>query len=185
MVRSFNNLDGAKIMATRMEFSFDTFSREMRWTFGFGIPDVTFTVPKVDSDDPTIEPALCNGYKQKIADAAALARDTKTGQSATFAEKRAAMQEVVDRLARGEWNALVGGKPRLVDVDALVAVIAALRQKPVVGVRAYVESRTEEQRKALAASKEFAEAYAREIARKRPARELDPDLEAGLDAIED
>lgn len=170
-------------MATRMQYSFDEPSRTHTWSFGDGLADVSYIQPEIVSDDPVAVPMLTNGAKQKIADSAALVRDTKTGQSATMREKHDAMQAVVDRLMRGEWNAQAGGKPRVVDVDCLVAAIAATRGKPVIGVRAYVEGRTEEQRKALADSKEFAEAYVIVVAQKRPVRELDDATDAEIDAI--
>lgn len=50
--------------------------------------------------------ATVHGLKQRISDAAALARDTKTGRSATPAEKFAAMQELVLHYMSGtsEWS---------------------------------------------------------------------------------
>lgn len=48
--------------------------------------------------------AMMHGLKQKIADAAALSRNPDTGASATIGDKFAAMREVRDRLASGQWN---------------------------------------------------------------------------------
>jgi len=54
--------------------------------------------------------ALINGFKQKIADRAAIGRDPETGASATPEEKFAAMKECADRLmAGGPWNAVATG----------------------------------------------------------------------------
>jgi hypothetical protein len=49
--------------------------------------------------------AACHGMKQKLVDAAAIARDTTTGKSATPEDKQAAVTKVYDRLMEGEWNA--------------------------------------------------------------------------------
>ena len=49
--------------------------------------------------------AIMHGLKQKIGDAAAIGRNPETGRSATLADKRAAMQVVIERLQAGSWNA--------------------------------------------------------------------------------
>ena len=50
--------------------------------------------------------AMLHGIKQKIGDAAAIARNTTTGASASIQDKFDAMAEVVERLtaADGAWN---------------------------------------------------------------------------------
>lgn len=167
-----------------MKYAFDAVRREHCWAFGKGVADVVYVVPAVDSPDPIADFAVIHGTKQKIADAAAIARDTTTGKSATDQEKRDAMQTIVDRLDAGEWNAeRTGGGAKAVDVDCLVAAIAATLSKNVVGVRAFVESKTDDGRKALAASEQFAAAYALAVAAKRPVRKLDDATSAELDAI--
>ena len=149
--------------------------RTHTWSFGAGIDDVVYTMPKIASDDPTAEPALANGYKQKIADAGALARDQKTGAAPTPDKRAEAMRTVATRLAdEKQWNATAGAKPKLIDVDALIAAILAVKSKPEAGVRAYVESRTEDQRKNLANSKDFAEAYAIAVAKRAPCGNCPP-----------
>lgn len=157
-----------------MKKTYDAPSRTLTWIYGGSIPDLTYTVPTIVSDDPTADHALVNGYAQKIGDAGAIARSTETGKSATDADKRAAMQTVVDRLVAGEWNATAKTRaPKTIDVGALVAAIAGISGKGVVAVRAYVEGRTEEQRAALAGSKQFAAAYATALAQARPATDID------------
>lgn len=55
---------------------------------------------------------LFHGVKQKLVDSMALSRDTKTGRSASWADKHAAMSAMVDRLERGLWNERAeGGGP--------------------------------------------------------------------------
>lgn len=57
-------------------------------------------------NDAVKEAAMLHGLRQKIADAAAIPRNTETGKSATAEEKLAAMTRVRDRLVGGdgEWN---------------------------------------------------------------------------------
>jgi hypothetical protein len=52
--------------------------------------------------------ALWHGIKQKVADGAAIARDTETGRSATLEDKIAAMRVIADRLPVS-WNAVSDG----------------------------------------------------------------------------
>lgn len=80
------------------EYTFD--GSTMFWKFADGT--VEFNIAHYEeyrSADDFIRAALVNGFKQKIADAAALPAGS------TAAEKRAAMQECVDRLGEREWNA--------------------------------------------------------------------------------
>lgn len=50
-----------------------------------------------------------HGLKQKVADGAAIPRDTETGRSATDSEKIAAMRAIFARLLLGEWSAVREG----------------------------------------------------------------------------
>ena len=52
--------------------------------------------------------AVLHGLKQKLVDAAAISRNPDTGKSATVADKRAAVEAVMTRLAAGAWNAARG-----------------------------------------------------------------------------
>lgn len=49
--------------------------------------------------------ALMHGLKQKLVDAAAIARNPDTGRSATVEDKYEAVKTVYDRLLTGLWNA--------------------------------------------------------------------------------
>ena len=55
------------------------------------------------SDDILIQATL-HGLKQKLVDAAAIARNTETGASATVQDKKEAVLAVLNRLVAGEWN---------------------------------------------------------------------------------
>lgn len=48
--------------------------------------------------------ALMHGLKQKLVDAAAIARNVDTGASATIADKKDAVMEILTRLVSGAWN---------------------------------------------------------------------------------
>ena len=48
--------------------------------------------------------ALMHGLKQKLVDAAAIARNVDTGASATTADKKEAVMEILSRLVSGAWN---------------------------------------------------------------------------------
>jgi hypothetical protein len=169
-----------------MKHEYDVGTRTHRWTFGHGIADITFTVP--GTDHPTYATAAIHGYKQKIADAGAIVRDTKTGKSATDAEKRVAMQSIVDRILNDElWNAERGGervrKVPPINVAALVAAIVAIRQRPLEAVQAFVEAKTEETRFAMAMGDEFRLQYAMECTRLVIAKPLDATTAEELDNL--
>lgn len=67
-----------------------------------GFPSMVMDATTLTSE--IINMATLHGLKQKIVDAAAIARNPDTGRSASVADKYAAMKEVFDRLLSGEWN---------------------------------------------------------------------------------
>lgn len=71
----------------------------MRLTWGDG------TVQTVERDVLMADACMWHGAKQKLVDGAAIARNTETGRSATIADKRAAVDAIVARMAEGEWFA--------------------------------------------------------------------------------
>ena len=171
-----------------MKHEYKVDARRHVWTFGGSIPDVVFDIP--EPDHPTFETAAIHGYKQKIGDAAAIVRSTETGKSATDVEKRDAMQTIVDRILVDElWNAERTGKRTAkvapINVDALVAALVAIRNRPEAACRAYVESKSEDVRFALAMSDEFRLQYAMETVKMAAAKPLTDELANELDAIED
>ena len=95
------------------------------------------------------EDAEYNGWKQKIADAAAISRDSETGKPATVAAKREAMEAVVANLYAGQWNATREGSERSSQLfDAVMAHYAG--KKSADAVRKYLKDMSKEQRDALA-----------------------------------
>lgn len=105
----------------------------MQWKFVDGTVSYQIgALHEYEKADEFIRAALVNGFKQKIADAAALP------SGATASEKRAAMQECVDRLGEREWNARREGS----GVDSmLVAVLDHYYQgnKTVKAIREQIE----------------------------------------------
>lgn len=59
--------------------------------------------------------ATVHGLKQKLVDAAAIARDTTTGRSATIDDKFAAVKEIFDRLTGPSptWNKVIKSAPSM------------------------------------------------------------------------
>jgi hypothetical protein len=84
--------------------SAESFGRVLTLTFADG------RVIELDANktpDAIREAAMMHGFKQKLLDAAAIARNTLTGASASLSDKFDAVQEVFDRLTRAEgatWN---------------------------------------------------------------------------------
>ena len=80
-------------------------------TFTFGTGDEVTLM--VDSLSPEIRAmAMLHGLRQKVQDAAAIARNPDTGRSATFGDKRDAAMEVYERLLAGHWNKPTAGGER-------------------------------------------------------------------------
>ena len=57
-----------------------------------------------DLSPDILSQALLHGLKQKLVDAAAIARNVDTGASATTADKKEAVMEIHARLLEGVWN---------------------------------------------------------------------------------
>lgn len=90
--------------------------------------------------------ALLHGLKQKLVDAAAIARNPETGRSATVADKFAAVKEVYDRLLVGEWNKTrEGGQTGGLLLRALMQMMGKDRET----VKAWLEGKTDDEKAAL------------------------------------
>ena len=64
----------------------------------------TTTLSTRDLSPEILSQALLHGLKQKLVDAAAIARNVDTGASATTADKKEAVMEIHARLLEGAWN---------------------------------------------------------------------------------
>ena len=65
----------------------------------------TLTLQVGDLTESVVAYAALHGLKQKLVDAAAIARNPDTGRSATIEDKYDAVKAVYDRLLSGQWNA--------------------------------------------------------------------------------
>lgn len=94
--------------------------------------------------------AIVHGIRQKVSDAAAIPRDTKTGLSAEPSEKFDAMSEVAESLAGGEWNrrATGGGGEGSLLVRAMMEVTGKSREE----CREFVTAQTPAAQNAMRAS---------------------------------
>lgn len=117
--------------------------------------------------------ALYHGLKQKLVDAAAIARNPETGRSATVDDKFEAVREVYDRLLAGSWNApREGGGSGSLLFKALCRVKST--QEPS-AIRDWLAARSAEEKKALEANPTIAAAIAEIRAEQAKATGIDSD----------
>ena len=107
--------------------------------------------------------AMLHGVKQKIGDAAAIARNTDTGASATVDDKYNAMSEVVERLnSNGDWNKVrEGGEGGGGNSGQLVRALIEHTGKPKEAVEATLAAWSKEQKAAVRANPKIAAIIAR------------------------
>lgn len=105
----------------------------------------------VDLSMEILSQALVHGLKQKLVDAAAIARNTDTGQSATLADKKDAVLKVLARLESGQWNVgRTGGDGGTGKGSILFIALARLQpNRDRVELEAWVKGRTDAERAAL------------------------------------
>lgn len=101
--------------------------------------------------------AMGHGFVQRVSDAAAIARDTKTGASATPQEKLAAMQRLVEHYESGavEWSparAEGAGREPSGAADLRAALAELYPTKTAERLVEYVKGLKQEERMALANS---------------------------------
>jgi len=89
-----------------------------------GAGEFTLDMGKLHSD--VLQRAAFHGMKQRIADAAAIARDQSTGQSASPTDKYAAMKALADHYMTGtaEWSRRGegGGGAKSITIEAIARV---------------------------------------------------------------
>ena len=95
--------------------------------------------------------ALIHGLRQKLGDAAAIARNTETGASATLADKIAAVEEVAQRLIAGQWNKTQAGAGAA-KTTLLIEALAVMAKKPVAEMAELLKGKTDDEKKALRAN---------------------------------
>lgn len=93
--------------------------------------------------------AMMHGLKQKLVDAAAIARDVDTGRTASIRDKFEAVNEVFERIMQqGQWNKVreggAGGNNGL-----LVRALAELTGKTRSAVEEFLDAKSKEEKQAL------------------------------------
>ena len=93
--------------------------------------------------------AMMHGLKQKLVDAAAIARDTETGRTASIRDKFEAVKEVFERIRdAGQWNKIreggAGGNNGL-----LVRALMELTGKTRAAIEEFLDAKSKEEKQAL------------------------------------
>ena len=131
----------------------------------FGVTGIGTMVLDLDKmSESMLEHAAFHGLEQKVRDAAAIPRDTKTGASASPQEKYDAMEQIVNQLHNGEWN-VKASRELALNRQALFAAVAEVRQRSVEEVESRFRDRQDEVLRAFLTHREIAAAYARLTAR--------------------
>ena len=107
--------------------------------------------------------AMLHGVKQKIGDAAAIARNTDTGASATVEDKYNAMSEVVERLnSNGDWNKVRdGGAGNSSKYSQLVLALMEHSKRDKAAIDVFLAGKSKEQITALRVNPSIAAIIAR------------------------
>lgn len=136
-------------------------------------------------NDAVRNAAIVHGLKQKLVDAAAIARDTVTGRSATINDKYQAVREVFDRITSptGTWNkqreAGTGGSGGL-----LVSALMHLTGKDKSEIATFLAAKSNEEKAALRKNQKVAAIIA-EIQAENASGDIDTDaLLGGLLGVE-
>ena len=108
--------------------------------------------------------AMYHGFEQKVRDAGAIARDPKTGHSATPQEKYDAMEAVVQQLHAGDWN-VKSSRVQALNRAALFEAVAEVRGREVQEVELRFRDRTDEVLRAFLTHGDIAAAYAKRTAK--------------------
>ena len=124
---------------------------------------------------------LLHGIKQKLVDAAAIARNKETGRTASIHDKFEAVEEVYNRLLIGQWNKSRGdgsGKgSKSYLAEALMELLGKTREQ----VTEFISSKTKEQLAALKLNPKVSVI----INRLESAKVADVDTDAMLDELGD
>lgn len=122
--------------------------------------------------------AIMHGLKQKLVDAAAIARNPETGRSATIEDKYEAVKTVYDRLLAGLWNAPRGEGGAPSGGYLLQALCRLYPAKSVENLRAFLEGKTDKEKAALRKNPRVAE-----IIEAIKAENAKPDENTGADLL--
>lgn len=129
---------------------------------------------------PEIQHALMvHGLKQKVADGAAIPRDTVTGRSASDGEKITAMKDIANRIIEGEWSARASGGGNAGGL-LLRALLEMYPERDAEGIKAFLAGKSDKEKAALRANPRVAAI----IERLRPAP-TGIDVDSMLDELAD
>jgi hypothetical protein len=116
----------------------------------------TLKLDALDLSPEIREQALMHGLKQKLVDAAAIARNTDTGRSATVEDKFLAVREVYGRLLAGQWNKTRDGEGTSTGGLLFKALCRLAPHKTNADIRTYLGAMGKEQQAALRRSARIA-----------------------------
>ena len=142
----------AVAVAVNVEDSLSTMSLahgELILTFA---DQTTSTLSTRDLSPEILSQALMHGLKQKLVDAAAIARNVDTGASATTADKKEAVMEILSRLVSGAWNkGRVAGDGTSGKGSVLLLALQRLQpNRDAAELAEWLKARTDAERAALA-----------------------------------
>ncbi len=130
-----------------------------------GVLTITFktgeqlTIDPLNLSETITHAAVLHGLKQKLVDAAAIARDPDTGLSATVEDKIAAVREVYDRITAtgGTWNKVrEAGTGGGAGSGLLMRALMQLTGKTREAIEQFLEGKTKEEKAALRANPKVA-----------------------------
>jgi hypothetical protein len=185
----FININGA-------ECAIDAAPAAVEWTFEGGLAPIAIAIDGLS--ESIINAAIAHGLKQKVGDAAALSRNPETGRSATTADKRAAMLEVIERLIgpAPSWNKTERDGTGPTGGLLWRAMVRAFPEKDGEKLRAWIASKSDKEQANMRAqpkisaiiaeikAEDAARAAARAAAKGTTAPDDAADPFAGLDDIE-
>lgn len=123
--------------------------------------------------------AMLHGLKQKLVDAAAIARNPDTGRSATIDDKFASVYEVAERLKAGAWNKTREGGEGTGGSSLLARALVQMTGKTRAAIEEFLNGKTKEERTALRKNPKVAAIIAElQAASRKDAVDTDSMLEA-------
>jgi len=149
--------------AVRIACAIDEEKGTLTWTFPEGLDPIVFDTNAVHYDVRAY--AVLHGLKQRGSDVMAIARDAATGQSASFADKRAALARIVEHYAGGaaDWNLRASGERESGGV-LLAALRFAYPDRTDEALREFVKKLTPGQKRAVMAHDKVKPHYDRLVA---------------------
>lgn len=153
---------------------------QLTLTFADGTASALATI---DLSPEILSQALIHGLKQKLVDAAAIARNTDTGASATLEDKKSAVLKVLERLIAGQWNAIREGGTSEKGSLLLLALTRLQPNRDRAELEAWVKGLDDAQRSALSSNPKILptiQAIQAERAAARGAQAQSDELLAGL-----